>query len=65
MTRRLIRNRARCQRCDTVLESKHRHDFQSCSCGNFVDGGTSCVRRGIREGGQFAELLDMSEWEEA
>jgi hypothetical protein len=38
--RELIRNAARCLLCGDEIESKHRHDLQSCSCGNLsVDGG--------------------------
>lgn len=40
-------NKARCRKCDDVIESKFRHDFQSCSCGAiFVDGGLDYCRRG-------------------
>lgn len=28
----LIRNRAKCRNCGDIIESKHRHDFVSCSC---------------------------------
>ena len=41
------RNAARCRRCDTVVESTHRHDFVPCRCGAiFVDGGLEYVRTG-------------------
>lgn len=60
LRRKLIRNRVRCVKCDTVLESRHRHDFRSCPCGNFIDGGLSYVRAGLAEGASFE---DLSEWE--
>jgi hypothetical protein len=42
-----IRNRARCLKCGDIIESKHRHDFVSCSCGTiFVDGGNEYWRYG-------------------
>lgn len=42
----IIRNAARCTRCDEVVESKHRHDFQRCSCGAVaVDGGLDYLKR--------------------
>lgn len=42
-------NRARCDECGDILESRDVHDFQVCSCGNlFVDGGTHYLRRGWR-----------------
>ena len=44
---RITRNAARCKKCGTVIESKHRHDFVSCACGAiFVDGGHDYIRRG-------------------
>lgn len=44
---RIIRNAARCRKCATVVESKHRHDFVMCKCGAiFVDGGTAYLRWG-------------------
>lgn len=38
----------RCKMCNTVLISKHRHDFQQCNCQNrtFVDGGSDYLRYG-------------------
>jgi hypothetical protein len=43
---RITRNRARCKTCNTILESVHRHDWVSCPCGNYVDGGLAYIRRG-------------------
>lgn len=42
---RLIRNAVRCLQCGDVIESKHTHDYVSCSCGNIaLDGGPSYAR---------------------
>lgn len=42
----IVRNSAKCLDCNTEIESTHRHDFKSCSCGNvFVDGGKDYLRR--------------------
>lgn len=58
--RRLVRNAARCAKCDDEVESKHRHDFKGCSCGAiFVDGGLSYLRRGAKD---MADIIDLSEW---
>ena len=39
-------NKIRCKHCNDIIESKHRHDFVSCSCGAVaVDGGTTYLRR--------------------
>lgn len=56
---RLTKNAARCKRCGVTLESKHRHDFVECVCGNFVDGGLAYLRRG----GNPDDLDDCSEYE--
>jgi hypothetical protein len=35
-----MRNRIQCLLCNEIIESKHRHDYVTCSCGNVsVDGG--------------------------
>jgi hypothetical protein len=42
----VIRNRLRCRKCDTIVESKHRHDFARCRCGACAaDGGLEYLRR--------------------
>lgn len=44
----LTRNAIKCLVCNTVLESKHQHNFRSCGCKNqsFVDGGLLYTRTG-------------------
>ena len=44
----LTRNAIKCLVCNTVLESKHQHNFRSCGCSNqsFVDGGLMYSRVG-------------------
>lgn len=40
-------NKAMCALCGDVIESKHRHDFQKCECGeSFIDGGDEYQRGG-------------------
>jgi hypothetical protein len=42
-----MKNRARCKKCNDIIESKFRHDFVSCKCGAiFVDGGNDYFRYG-------------------
>lgn len=54
----LIKNAAKCLKCNQVVESKYRHDYVACKCGNIaVDGGLSYVRR--CSNGDFE---DLSEW---
>jgi hypothetical protein len=51
MKTKIVVNKARCKKCDTVIESKHRHDFKWCKCESVaVDGGHDYLRRcGNRE----------------
>lgn len=41
-------SKVKCLQCNTILESKFRHDFQICGCENstFVDGGNDYCRIG-------------------
>ena len=59
--RRVIRNRAQCPNCKDIIESKYRHDFVSCSCGNIaVDGGHDYAKRSWKD----VEPIELSEFEE-
>jgi hypothetical protein len=51
------KNAVYCKKCKQTIESKHRHDFVSCACGNFVDGGLDYLRRG----GNLEDMVDISE----
>lgn len=44
-------NKIKCLECNTELESKYRHDFQSCDCPNqaFTDGGNDYMRFGAKD----------------
>lgn len=46
---------AKCLSCDTVLISKHRHDFVKCECPNeaFLDGGSDYIRCGTKNPQRF------------
>jgi hypothetical protein len=53
------RNIAQCLECNDIIESKYRHDFVQCSCGNiFVDGGTDYIRSGARNISTFKPLTE-------
>ena len=56
---RITHNKIHCRKCNTTLESRFTHDFRSCKCGNFVDGGGSYVRYG----GNFDEIEVLTEYE--
>ena len=52
----LTKNSVKCLLCNTILESKHRHDFVMCPCPNhtFTDGGLSYNK----VGGKDLSLID-------
>ena len=59
----LTRNAIKCLICNTILESKHQHDFQQCNCSNksFVDDGLSYERIGAMD----LDLIEiLSEYKE-
>lgn len=60
----IIRNAVRCKKCLTVLESKHVHDFVSCPCGVFTDGGKDYCRRGWPSGDPQDWMEDLSEFDD-
>ena len=40
-----MRNRAKCKKCESIIESLHHHDYVSCACGEIsVDGGKDYCR---------------------
>jgi hypothetical protein len=56
----VVTNEARCLKCMDVIQSVHRHDFVTCSCGNLsVDGGDSYLKRSFRDG--VDSWVDLSE----
>ena len=56
----LTKNSIKCLECNTVLESKYRHDFSSCSCDNeaHVDGGLVYQKLGARD---LSKVENLSE----
>ena len=50
-------NAARCKLCNDTIVSTHRHDYQTCDCGNLsVDGGIDYIRRGYKDLDEIEEL---------
>ena len=63
--RKILRNRAKCLICGEILESKHRHDFKTCKCGNLsVDGGKDYIKRSVKHLDKFEELSEFEEGED-
>ena len=56
----LTKNSIKCLVCNTILESKYRHDFSSCSCDNEarVDGGLVYQKLGARD---LSKVENLSE----
>jgi len=53
----ILRNRAKCLICGEILESKHRHDFKTCKCGNLsVDGGKDYIKRSVKYIDKYRDL---------
>lgn len=54
----IIKNAVKCNLCEEVIESVHRHDFKYCKCGNVaVDGGKEYLRRVFKT----TDFTDVSE----
>ena len=59
MVKKLIKNKWKCLKCNDIVESKHRHDYVTCKCGEMsIDGGTSYIRLI----GDLDMMQDMSEY---
>lgn len=53
----IVLNMAQCLKCKDVIASRHRHDFQTCSCGELsVDGGYDYLRRAYTHKRNWREL---------
>ncbi len=61
---RIIKNAGQCLKCKDIIESRHRHDFVTCSCGAVsVDGGKDYLRR-VYQKENFKDLSEVEEVEE-
>jgi len=54
-------NKARCKLCGDVVESKHRHDFVWCKCGEIaVDGGNDYHKGTAKNMENFIRITEKS-----
>lgn len=61
----IIKNQVKCLKCGDIIESKNRHDFVTCSCGNVsVDGGKDYLRRTFHNKDDYEELSIVENTEE-
>lgn len=62
MKKKILKNSIQCLECGDIIESKDRHDYVSCRCGNVsVDGGTDYLKRGFKK---MDSWIDLSVFEE-
>ena len=58
----ILRNSAKCLSCKEEVESRHRHDYVSCSCGNVsVDGGKDYLKRSVRDTSNYEDTSMIRE----
>ena len=58
--KKILCNAAKCKLCHDVIESKDRHDFAQCKCGEiFVDGGLDYIRAGAKNFDNFESLAEV------
>lgn len=58
----IVSNKARCRKCNTIVESTNRHHLAMCWCGAiYVDGGTEYLRRGFSDYNLLEELSETRE----
>ena len=61
----IVKNAVKCLKCEDIIESIHRHDYVTCSCGNVsVDGGTDYLRRSFKEPDTWIDCSISEEIEE-
>jgi hypothetical protein len=53
--------KAQCKLCGDIIESKYRHDFVSCKCGEiFADGGSDYSRYGATDLNNFLRIEELT-----
>ena len=59
----LTKNSVKCLMCNTILESKYRHNYVQCSCPNltFTDGGLDYQRGGGKDLNLIEDLCEYQE----
>ena len=52
-----LRNRAKCKLCGDILESFHRHDYVTCTCGEIgIDGGMDYFKCNAKDWKNFLRI---------
>jgi hypothetical protein len=56
-----MRNRAKCKKCETVLESFHKYDYVECKCGEIsITGGTDRWECAAKDWDNFLRIDDFN-----
>jgi len=56
----IVRNSAICLDCNVEIESRHRHDYVECPCGNVaVDGGKDYLKRAVMPDARYKDTSDV------
>ena len=55
----IICNKIQCIHCKDIVESKHQHDYVTCSCGKVsTDGGHDYLKRSYHKSVDYIELSE-------
>lgn len=55
----MTRNRAKCKLCNSVIESMHRHDYVTCTCGEIsISGGLDYLHASAKNFDNFFRVDD-------
>jgi len=55
-----MRNRAKCKKCESILESFHKHDYVTCKCGEIsIDGGLEYYKASAIDFNNFLRIDDQ------
>lgn len=58
----LTKNAIKCNSCNDIIESTHRHDFKWCSCNSCaVDGGLAYQKRCAKAEDSYTEMCEYRE----
>ena len=58
--KKIVCNKIMCRKCGEMIESKYRHDYQTCKCGSCsVDGGHDYLRRCAKSREDFIEMSEI------
>lgn len=61
----ILSNKIQCKHCGDTIESKHVHDFVTCSCGMVsADGGRDYLKRSFKHPEDYIDLSEITSEED-